>query len=156
MTIATKLKAYLDQHQTEYRTIKHMQTASSMETAEMARVPGDRLAKGVILKDENGVLMVVLPSDYHVDIDVLSTRTGRALAFAEEEAVTALFPDCKPGAVPPVGPAYGVETIWDTRLGSEDTVYVEAGDHQTLLEMSGRAFHELMAPAERGHFSQHI
>ena len=60
MTIATKLKAYLDEHQTQYRIIRHMQTGSSMETAEMARVPGDRLAKGVILKDENGVVMVVL------------------------------------------------------------------------------------------------
>jgi Ala-tRNA(Pro) deacylase len=54
--------------------------------------------------------------------------------------------------------AYGVKTIWDPKssLGKLDEVFFEAGDHQTLVQMSGVQFHELMAPAERGVFSHHI
>ena len=110
----------------------------------------------VILEDTKGPLMAVIPADFHLDLDDLKQQLHRDLEFAEEEELASLFPDCELGAIPPVGPAYDMPTIWDTRLGEEPTVYLEAGDHETLLEMSGRAFHELMAPAERGHFSHHV
>ena len=54
--------------------------------------------------------------------------------------------------------AYGIKTIWDpeSSLGKLDEVFFEAGDHQTLVRVSGVQFHELMAPAERGRFSHHV
>lgn len=154
--IAAKLKEFLDQHQTTYRSIPHAHTGSSLETAEISHVPGDKLAKAIIMADERGPLMAVIPADYHLDLDSLRRDLQRHLEFADEAELPSLFPDCEPGAIPPIGPAYNVPTIWDTRLGEEKTVYMEAGDHETLLEMTGQAFHELMASAERGHFSHHI
>ena len=154
--IAAKVKKYLEQHQTQYRTLPHPHTDSSMQTAEMSHVSGDRLAKAVVLEDDKGPLMAVIPADFHLDLEDLRQRLNRELAFAEEDELAVLFPDCEAGAVPPVGPAYNIPTIWDTKLGEETTVYFEAGDHETLVEMSGKAFHELMVPAERGHFSHHI
>ena len=59
-------------------------------------------------------------------------------------------------AVPPIGFAYGVDTVWDTSLGDKESVWFEAGDHESLVHLSGRQFHELMAPAERGQFSHHV
>ena len=78
--------------------------------------------------------------------------------LATEEELGGLFPDCELGAVPPLGHAYGIKTIWDpkTTLGSERQVYFEAGDHVHLVRVSGKKFHELMAPADRGEFSYHI
>lgn len=154
--IASKLKSYLEQHQIGFQTITHEFTGSSMHTAETASVPGDQLAKAVIVGDEQGFLMVVIPADYYLDLAELNKKLHRALEFIDEQEFANLFPDCDPGAVPPIGPAYGLPTIWDTKLGEESTVYVEAGDHETLLQLSGRSFHELMAPAERGHFSRHM
>jgi len=154
--IATKLQHYLQNHHTPFRTLAHEHTGSSMQTAEAAHIPGDRLAKAVILEDVDGPLMAVVPSDYHIDLRELKQTLHRNLDFADETELSTMFPDCEPGAVPPVGQAYGIPTIWDTRLGAEDTVYLEAGDHETLLEMSGRSFHELMVPAERGRFTHHI
>ena len=55
-----------------------------------------------------------------------------------------LFADCKPGAIPPVGAAYGIKTYWDEELGTRAEVYFEAGDHQTLVHMSGADFGKLM------------
>ncbi len=154
--IAARLQHYLQDHHTPFRTLAHEHTGSSMQTAEAAHIPGDRLAKAVILEDMNGPLMAVVPSDFHIDLNTLKQSLHRNLDFADEMELGSLFPDCEPGAVPPLGPAYGIPTIWDTRLGAEDVVYLEAGDHETLLEMSGRSFHELMAAAERGHFTHHI
>ena len=68
------------------------------------------------------------------------------------------FNDCDPGAVPPIGEACGIKTIWDptTSLGQLVDIYFEAGDHNHLIHVSGEQFHALMASAERGQFSQHI
>jgi Ala-tRNA(Pro) deacylase len=100
----------------------------------------------------------LLPSDYHVDLQVLQGLLHQEVKLATESEVKTLFSDCETGAVPPIGAAYGVKTIWDpnTSLGRLTKIYFEAGDHQHLVGVSGEQFHELMASAERGKFSRHI
>jgi len=158
MAMAEKLKTYLLEHRIEYTLIPHPHTGSSMETAEVAHVPGDALAKGVVVKDEAGYLLVAIPSDYHLEMDKLAQRIGRRVKMAREEELPSLFPDCELGAAPPIGPAYGLRTLWDpnTSLGRLDEIYFEAGDHEHLVRVTGRQFHELMEPAERGKFSHHV
>lgn len=158
MSIAPRLKKYLEKHEAEFRLIKHPHSASSMETAEKAHVPGDLLAKGVVVRRGADCLVVVLPSDYHIELETLHKLVGEEVSLVEESELKGLFPDCEIGAVPAVGPAYQLPTIWDpkTSLGRSDLVYFEAGDHEHLVRVDGRRFHELMAPAERGEFSHHI
>ncbi|MES9935854.1 MAG: YbaK/EbsC family protein [Sedimenticola sp.] len=158
MAIAKRLLEYLKQHDVNYRLVKHPRTGSSMETAEQAHVSGDALAKGVVVREDSEFLLVVVPSDYHVELDSLKKMLGREVMLAVEGELGSLFTDCEVGAVPPVGEPYGLVTIWDpnTTLGSEEHVYFEAGDHEHLVAVSGRQFHELMAHAERGEFSHHL
>ncbi len=158
MSIANQLQSYLKQNQVKFRVLEHPHSGSSMESAEKAHVPGDALAKGILVKDDDGYLMVVLPSDYHVDLASLEKLLQQRVTLASERELSKLFPDCEPGAVPPLGQVYGIKTIWDPRssLGSQDSVFFEAGDHRHLLKVSGEQFHELMAAAERGVFSHHI
>jgi Ala-tRNA(Pro) deacylase len=158
MTIANKLQSYLSQRDADYQLQAHPTSHSSMETAEMAHVPGDALAKGILLKIKEDYLLVVLPSDYHIEREALRALLRQEVEMATESEVAALFSDCQPGAVPPIGAAYGVDTIWDpnTSLGRLPEIFFEAGDHQHLVQVSGEQFHELMASAERGEFSQHI
>lgn len=158
MTIASKLENYLQQQETEYKVVTHPHSEHSMETAEKAHVHGDALAKGVLVKDDDGYLLVVLPADYHVELESLHKLLHQEVTMVDEATLQQVFDDCELGAVPPIGMAYGVKTIWDPQssLGQQDEVYFEAGDHQTLVQVSGEQFHELMAPAERGAFSHHI
>lgn len=158
MTIAAKLKDYLQAQGAKYKLVTHPHSEYSMETAEKAHVHGDALAKGVLVKDDAGLLLVVLPSDYVIEIGPLRKLLGREVDLVEEAELGEVFADCELGAVPPIGMAYGLKTIWDpqTSLGRQEEVFFEAGDHQNLVRVSGEQFHELMAPAERGHFSHHI
>jgi prolyl-tRNA editing enzyme YbaK/EbsC (Cys-tRNA(Pro) deacylase) len=39
--------------------------------------------------------------------------------LATNEDLEKVFDDCMRGAVPPLGPAYGIESIWDDNLMSE-------------------------------------
>lgn len=158
MAIATKLEQYLRQRELEYQVATHPHSEYSMETAEKAHVHGDALAKGVLVRGEDGYLLVVLPADYHIELESLRKLLRQEVSMVDEAALREVFDDCELGAVPPIGMAYGVKTIWDpaSSLGQLDEVFFEAGDHQTLVRMSGEHFHELMAPAERGKFSHHI
>ena len=61
MAIAPTLQKYLDQTIT-YDVILHEPTMSSMLTAEVCHISGDRLAKGVILRRNGGYMLAVLPA----------------------------------------------------------------------------------------------
>lgn len=158
MKIASNLEQYLKQRQAEYEVVTHPHSAYSMETAAKAHVPGDALAKGVLVKDDDGYLLVVLPADFEIELETLQRVLGQPVSMVAEPDLAEVFGDCELGAVPPIGMAYGIKTIWDpeSSLGKLDEVYFEAGDHQTLLRVSGEQFHELMAQAERARFSHHV
>ena len=156
MSIATTLKNFLSNHRVPYTLIPHAHTAFSMETAALAQVPGDRLAKAVIVKSGSDPLMVVVPSDYHVHMGLLHRHLGRDVGLATESELQELFPDCEPGAVPALGQAYRVRTLLDSNLLGEPEVYLEAGDHETLVRLAGEDFRALMEDAEQVDVGQHI
>ncbi len=158
MAIAKTVETYLQKQGADYVLITHPHTGSSMETAEVAHVPGDCLAKGVVLKDNDSFLQVVIPSDYHLSLDRICMLLKRDLYMVDEISLENIFFDCELGAVPAIGQAYSIKTIWDpsSSLGNVDEVFFEAGDHKELVCVSGETFHELMASADRMKISHHI
>jgi Ala-tRNA(Pro) deacylase len=64
-----------------------------------------------------------------------------------------LFRDCRPGAVPPIGEAYGILTVVDDALTEPPEVFLEAGDHEHLIQLDHDAFLDLIENAERGRVS---
>jgi len=152
MAIAPTLERSLSARHARFELITHRLTGSSTDTAEAAHVPGGRLAKGVVLADPHGLLMVVLPASRHVDLAAVEAHTGRGMRVAREDELADRFPDCAPGAVPPVGPAYRMDTLVDRGVLAHADVYFEAGDHESLVRMSSAAFVELLNPARMGDF----
>lgn len=157
MTISSTLNKFLDQQQIEFKLVPHTPTSSSMETVRQAHVPGNRLAKAVILKDQNNYSMVVLPSVEHVDLGVLRKQLGHSVELATESDLNNLFPDCAVGAIPPVGRAWGLDTyLDDSFLGDGDEVFFEAGDHEDLVRISGDQFQKLLGDVKHGHYGHTI
>lgn len=156
MSVAAKMKSYLDERSIDYSLIPHPHTRSSMDTAASAHVPGDWLAKAVIVHHEDACLMVVVPSDYHVHLGLLHHHLGGEVGLATESELADLFPDCEVGAIPPVGPAYGLRTLLDTKLRDAPEVYFEAGDHESLVKVSGETFRSLMADVDTVDLAKHI
>ncbi len=156
MAIAATIRRHLEEHGVKYDVIVHEHTASSMRTAEAAHVPGDKLAKTVVLKDGAGYLMAVLPATHHLDIERLNELVGRELTFVEEEELATLFADCEAGAVPAAGAAYHMQVALDKALTEESDIYFEAGDHREVIHVSGTQFQSLQGKAVTGYFSYHI
>ncbi|MEW5863499.1 MAG: aminoacyl-tRNA deacylase [Pseudomonadota bacterium] len=157
MSIAPKLQDYLARHRVAYELVAHRHTMSSMETAAAAHVPGDRLAKGVVVEDEQGYLLAVVPSTYHVKLGDLGKQLNRrSLRLASEEELKNLFSDCETGAVPPVGGAYGLPAVVEEDLTREPDVFFEAGDHEHLVHVAQADFARLLGDAPRVHFARHV
>jgi Ala-tRNA(Pro) deacylase len=77
----------------------------------------------------------------------------RPVELATEDETGTVFRDCVPGAAPPIGPAYGLETVVEDRLMAEPEVHFEGGDHESLVHMRGEAFQELVRGARHGSFA---
>ena len=154
MAIATTVSNYLAENDVAYDVLTHPHTATSGESAEAAHVPGTRLAKSVVLEDDHGYLMVVLPSNRQVNLGELHRQLNRNLGLATEGELGSLFSDCEIGALPAVGPAYGMETVVDDALAEQSDIYFEAGDHEQLIHVTAETFQSLLGEeARHGRFS---
>ncbi|MEN8174370.1 MAG: YbaK/EbsC family protein [Pseudomonadota bacterium] len=154
MTMANRVRDVLTRNHTHYTLIPHPHTGSSAETAAAAHVPSDHIAKGVVLKDEDGYVLAVIPADRWLDLPRVRMELSRDLALAAEKEIEFVFDDCEPGAVPPFGPAYGVDTVLDEDLTTLAEVYAEAGDHENLIAVDGAQFQALLPGVRHGHFSE--
>lgn len=153
MTIPAHLSTYLAQRDARYDIFPHERSRNSAETARSAHVHPSQLAKSVLLEDEAGCVMAVIPADQTVMVDELARMLGRRrLRLSDESRIAMLLGDCDRGAVPAVGMAWNIETIVDDELESNDMIYIEGGDHQHLLRMSGEQFRQLMSEQRHGHF----
>jgi len=153
MSIPARLSLYLDQHHVHYEVSEHRWSRGSAQTARLAHVPPRSVAKSVILEDDAGLVMAVVPADKYVMLGRLAQLLNRHdLHLSDEQRIAAAFADCDRGAVPPVGMAWGIETVVDEELEDHDPVYLEGGDHRRLLRMSREQFRALMQEARHGHF----
>ncbi|MEW6353999.1 MAG: YbaK/EbsC family protein [Pseudomonadota bacterium] len=156
MTIAHTLQDYMAQRGVQYELLPHPRALTSMETAEAAHISGDCLAKAVMLEDDGGYVMAVLPATHQVRVNRLSGQLQRKLRLATERDFSDLFRDCELGAIPPLGVAYGIPTVVDDSLAEQADIYFEAGDHEELVHVNGGQFMGMLSEAEHGRFSSHL
>lgn len=148
MAIAHTLQKYLAENGISYDILTHSHTASSMNSAASAHIPGKNLAKSVILEDDYGYLMAVIPATEHVIVRKVNHVLDRHMGMAKESDLKLLFSDCELGAIPAIGEAYEMETIVDDKLADCSDIYLEAGDHEELIHMKGSTFRQLMKDSQ--------
>jgi Ala-tRNA(Pro) deacylase len=155
MNIAPTIQDYLAEHQIAYEVLAHAPTSTSATTAQAAHLPGRSVAKAVVVEDESGRYAVaVLPATAHVQLARLERELHRSgLRLADEPELEKLFPDCAPGAIPPLGQAYGLPTVVEEELAAQPDVFFEAGDHRHLVHVSQGEFSRLIAEARCARFS---
>ncbi len=153
MAVARTITDFLHNRRAHYAVVPHLHTQTSRETADTTQVLAEQLAKAVVLIDDRGYLMAVVPSNRHVSTVRLSELLGRHLELATESRIAPVFRDCDPGAIPPLGPAYGMDTIVDDSLVGQPVIYFEAGDHEQVIRVDGEVFLSLLREARHGQFT---
>lgn len=157
MTIAHTLKDFLDSKQVPYALIAHRHTATSLRSAGTAHVDPACVAKAVLLEEDleqRHYVMAVLPAACRLQLGDAGRQLGRKVHLATEADATVLFADCEAGAIPALGPAYGIDTIVEDRLLAEPQVYFEAGDHEHLVRMATPDFARALGDCPHGCFAK--
>jgi Ala-tRNA(Pro) deacylase len=152
--LSQTVERYLRECDVEFRIVTHSPSQSTEATAQAAHVPTDHVAKGILLRDDAGPVLAVIRGDQWLRVHAVQELLNRPLELASEPELAAVFPDCVLGAVPPLGPAYGIETVVDLQLFDLARVFIEAGDHEHLIAVSADAFAGLLAGARRGHIAE--
>lgn len=157
MAIPNRVSEFLAAARIPYEVVKHDASVSSVSTAALAQVPMHEVAKAVMLEDHEGRrMMAILPADRRISLSKLNEELSRSFRLLKEAKLTEVFEDCGQGAVPPIGGAYYVETCWDEALGELSNVYLEAGDHSTLLHLQQSDFLRLMKESKHLFFSSSV
>ncbi|WP_305857221.1 aminoacyl-tRNA deacylase [Balneatrix alpica] len=144
MSIANTLKSFLTDNHIPIDTLTHRYTEHALETAYATKLPPQDVTKAIIAEDEQGMIMVVIPSHNRLKFSWLNEMTQRHFHLARDYEFDHLFPDCVRGAVPAIGQAYGLSVIWDDSLEFEKDIYIEGGDHQSLIHLTHDQFMQLM------------
>lgn len=157
MSLAHTVQLFLRQSQIPYELLAHHHTVSSLRTAREANISPASLAKAVLLEDDlqhSHFTMAVVPASHRVELAKLSQQAGRPMHLATEEDAAGIFADCEAGAIPALGPAYGIETFFDESLLEQQDLYFEAGDHEMLVHLKARDLGKLLSDCAHGHFSR--
>ncbi len=155
MGIALTLQQYLDDQHISYDLMVHKRTSCAWHTALASHVPEDALAKAVVLAREGGFVVAVVPASCKVKLDAVERILDCPVKIADEEEINGLFPDCETGAVPPIVAAYALDAIVDDSLEGQPEIYLEGGDHRTLVHVHGDKFRDLMKDAPHGAIAAH-
>lgn len=143
-----RIKDYLDKNNIKYVIISHSAAYTSLEVAASAHIPGKDLAKTVLVKIDNRMTMVVLPSSYKIDFDLLKQATNsKTIELASEEEFTDMFPDCEVGAMPPFGNLYKMEVFVAESLTKDEAIAFSAGSHTELIKLAYKDYANLVQPA---------
>jgi len=151
----TRLEEFLGTRGIRYEVIKHPEAFTAQEEAARAHVSGWTWVKTVVVKDPVGLALAALPACCMADLDRVKGLIGRGeVRLATVEEMLAGFPGCELGAIPPIGPIWGIPTAMDESLVEQRDIVLPAGDHRTAIRLRATDYASL-AQARAGHFAVH-
>ena len=130
-----QIEVMLAQHGLGYQVLRHEPVYTSEDVARIRGKPLASGAKALICKGEDRFVMFVIPADRKLDSHaVRRANAWRKLRFATREEVLELT-GLAPGSIPPFGSLFGLPTLCDERLGDNDVINFNAGDHSISVSM---------------------
>ena len=134
-SIFQRVESLLNQHDVTFDVLRHEPVYTSEEAAAVRGVPLSSGAKALVCKGNDGFVMFVLPADLKLDGKAVRRAKGwRKLRFATRDEVEHLT-GLQPGSIPPFGSLFDLPTLCDVRLGENETINFNAGDHCISVSM---------------------
>lgn len=147
MNCTEKLQAYLRENGVPFELQTHPRVYTAQEVAAVEHIPGEMLAKVVMVLADGKLVMLTLPATHRVDTDkVAAMLNAEEVRLAQERDFANVFPDCEVGAMPPFGNLYGVPVYVDETLAKDETIVFAAGTHTETMSIKYADFARLAKP----------
>ena len=154
-TVFDRVESLLQQHGIAFQVLRHEPVYTSEEAARVRGTPLASGAKALICKGDDAFVMLVVPADRKLDSRTVRRAKGwRKLRFASREEVLELT-GLAPGSIPPFGSLFGLPTLCDKRLGENEIINFNAGDHSISVSMRYADYVQVEKP-ELGIFADEL
>jgi Ala-tRNA(Pro) deacylase len=138
---------YLQQRHCWFERLPHVPTYTAQGLAQHLHVSGKEVAKAVLLRAGDGEYAVaVLPADKSIDFNRASELLGGTASLATEIEIAAQCTDCEFGVVLPFGSRYGMRTIVDSSLTSDEEIVFEGNTYTEAIRMRFDEFRRIERP----------
>ena len=147
MAVTEVVQEFLRQANVAYSVFPHAPAFTAQEEAAVTHISGRDWAKPVVFFADGEPIMAVVPADLVIDVEQLLLLTGaEKIRLATEEELEGLYPDCEPGAMPPLGPLYNQPVFVDIALAAEPQIVFNGGTHGDAICMRYDDFAALARP----------
>ncbi len=147
MSVSEKLVHFLEDQHVPFVTIPHARAYTAQEIAASVHIPGQEVAKTVIVKGDRKLFMAVVPATRRIELVLLKKALGvKRIRLATEAEFEGVFPECEVGAMPPFGTLYRIPVIVDESLKKDREIVFNAGSHTETVKMAFDEFVELVKP----------
>ena len=147
MKCRERMEKILRENGVGFEVKTHEQAFTMQEVAAALHVPGNQVAKVVIVCADKDKVMLVLPAPYRMNVDLVRDLVGaKTIRLAKEEEFADLFPDCATGAMPPFGNLYGVPVYVDRSMAEEPDIVFRIGTHRETMMIAYADFVRLAQP----------
>jgi HD-like signal output (HDOD) protein/prolyl-tRNA editing enzyme YbaK/EbsC (Cys-tRNA(Pro) deacylase) len=150
MSMSDAVKAYLERSFINYRLLQQDAGLQVDEIAGRHDIALSAIARAGVVRDSQGLLLVVFPADRRVDLKHLNRQLQRDLKVLPPQELLKILQSRDPIAMPPLSELYGFPAIIDTSLDELDEVFFFDGSRDHLLAVSGDDFSQLQANAWHG------
>ena len=147
MPVSEKLVHYLEQQHIPFVTIPHARAYTAQEIAASVHVPGQEVAKTVMVLADGKLTMAVVPATRRIDLVLLKKSIGaKKIRLATETEFEGVFPECEVGAMPPFGNLYQIPVVVDESLKKDVEIVFNAGSHTETVKIRFDEFVNLVKP----------
>jgi Ala-tRNA(Pro) deacylase len=147
MECRKRLEQYLQSNGVPFHSMTHAVAFTGPELAAAQHVPGKQVAKVVMAKAGDRLVMLVLPAHKRANFQLVAEALGVSEAMlAHEDEFSSLFPDCMVGAMPPFGNLYGVPVYLDAGLTDDPEIVFAAGTHTDSIRLRFADYIKLVNP----------
>jgi len=146
--ICEEIKQLLDIAGVRYRSVSHMPTKTSEESARARGEPLSIGGKAIVLKMNGSFKLFVLSAARKLDSSKIKKYFGaKGLRFATRDELVDLT-GLEPGSVPPFGrPITGLELYVDTSITENSRIAFNAGSLTESIIMAVDDYMQIASPA---------
>lgn len=147
MPILKQLKEILHEAKIPYEVYNHALAYTAQEIAAKQHVPGNEIAKVVMIEADEKLVMAVIRGNDKISLNLVRESLGvRTARLATENEFISRFPECEIGAMPPFGNLFGIKVIVDPELEKDKYIYFNAGNHVQTVRLAYEDFAALVKP----------
>ncbi len=141
------IRKALEQRAISFEELHHPEAYTAQEVAQKEHTSGHRVAKVVAVLVDGHAVELILPATRQVDLGRLRKALhARRARLATESEMQQVFPDCAPGAVPPLRHWKNVDVVMDPSMKRDGDIVFQAGTHTDAVRLNFQDWFQMVKP----------